>query len=224
MKKDYLRLLSEFGLNPIDDAPLKIITDEREITKYEKEYKKNHKGIKFSWSKIGIVLEDPYIILLRDLVEFPGGRRGGYIRMINRSALSGSQGVAILPIYNGNLVLLNNYRHSTRSWHLEIPRGMGEQNISSKEQVRIEIAEEIGSELKNIIDLGIFYPDTGFEAQYVSLFFGEISTIGKLEIEAGISEVKFFSPSALEKAIYKGEVNDSFTIVSYFRAKLHNLL
>ena len=63
------------------NAAFRIITDCEEIMAWQEEERKKliKKGLPVSWSDIGIVLDDPFVLLLRDLVEFPGGKRGGYI-------------------------------------------------------------------------------------------------------------------------------------------------
>ena len=79
-----------------------------------------------NWADIGVLLSDPYIIVLRDLVEFPNKEKNGYFRIINRADFNSSKSVVVMPFYDGKILLLRQYRHATRSWHLEIPRGFGE--------------------------------------------------------------------------------------------------
>ncbi len=75
--------------------------------------------------EVGVVREDQYWIWLRDAVYFPKGVPVTYDRLIWKSELkSNSPGVAVLPILpSGHVVLNLNYRHATKSWELELPRG-----------------------------------------------------------------------------------------------------
>ncbi|MGP3928192.1 hypothetical protein [Streptomyces sp. 8N616] len=69
-----------------------------------------------------MVYEDAYVMLLRDPVRFPDGRTGTYIRSV--SAMQ-EPGCVVLPLLGGEVVLLEHFRHATRSWHWEVPRGFG---------------------------------------------------------------------------------------------------
>jgi ADP-ribose pyrophosphatase len=76
------------------------------------------------WSSVGVVAEDNYWIWIRDAVIFPSGVYGTYDRLMWKSGLGGAPGVAILPLLSTKKIVVNiNYRHATRSWEIEIPRG-----------------------------------------------------------------------------------------------------
>ena len=74
---------------------------------------------------IGIVLEDEYIIVVRDPVKFPSGTTGTYLRIFERSGLDGPDGIIYLRMV---FVML----HVTGNW-----------NVLS-EAVKQEITEEFG--------------------------------------------------------------------------------
>jgi len=155
---DYQYLLTNFPeLFRNNGYPLKIITDEQAIKNWQQ--KKGEEtfsvGLAREWLQIGIVLDDPYILAIRDLVQFPDGRLNGYIRIVNQADLRGGQGAVILAKMNDKIALLHIFRHATRSWHYEIPRGFGEEGITAKKQAQIEIKEEINGEIANLFDLGI---------------------------------------------------------------------
>jgi ADP-ribose pyrophosphatase len=97
-------------------VPFEIVTGREQIQGWEaarrKELEDQHAPLE--WSKIGVILDDPYIVVLRDLVRFPDGRLGGYFRVINRADLRGGQGAVVLPWVGGKIILLYQYRHATR--------------------------------------------------------------------------------------------------------------
>lgn len=66
----------------------------------------------------GVVYQDPYVLLVRDAVRFPDGRTGTYMRSVSATA---APGCVILPLLGDRMVLIEHYRHATRSWHWEIP-------------------------------------------------------------------------------------------------------
>lgn len=207
-------------------AKYQIITDLQEIEKWQKSkkiyFKDNKKPV--SWSKIGVVYDDPYILIIRDLVQFPDGHLGSYFRLFNQADLKGGQGVVVLPYYDGKIVLLYQYRHPIREWSYEVPRGFGEAGISAETQAKNELAEEIGGEASELIDLGIQYNNTGLESNKVKMFFAKLKSFGKPAKAEGIESILRVSLDELEKMISTGKVTDGFTIAAYTKAKLKGLL
>src|SRR6266487_1628763 len=109
-----------------ENAPFQILLNDDEIITWQKKRKAQleEQSHPPEWADIGIVFNDPYVVILRDLVEFPDGSHNGYIRLYNRAYLEGgAAGVVALPEMNGKLLLMHQFRHATRSWHWEIPRG-----------------------------------------------------------------------------------------------------
>jgi ADP-ribose pyrophosphatase len=173
---------------------------------------------------IGILYEDEYIIVIRDLVKFPDGTIGGYTRLVYTNDLKGGMSVAIFPMYENKIVLLWHYRHSTRRWHLEIPRGFGVANLPPEENAVIELYEEFQAVPETIENLGIFYPDTGIASHAVNLFFAELKEFGLPENHEGIEKPELFDLQTFEEKIRTNEIMDSFTLAAYSRCKLLGLI
>lgn len=223
----YLELFDEYPkLFDNENAPIKIIKDESDIEAWQEKRRKElaQQGLPSEWAEIGVVLEDPYIIILRDLVEFPNGYRNGYVRMISRPDLTGGVGVVMLPIYENGVVLLKHFRHSTRQWHFEIPRGYGEPNVSAENNARRELEEELGANISELISLGSYYPETGFESQCAEIFLARINSIGLLATDEGIVSFTLLGFIELEDWIANEKITDGFTIAAYTRAKLKGLI
>jgi ADP-ribose pyrophosphatase len=121
------------------------------------------KSLPLEWADIGIILNDQYILILRDLVEFPSGDKGSYFRILNQADLKGGQGVVVLPAMNDKYLLLRQYRHPTRSWSYEFPRGFGEPGVPAEQQAKNEVNEETRGEIADLTDLGIYHSNTGLE-------------------------------------------------------------
>lgn len=217
---------THFELFNNSNAPLKILTEESAILAWQslKKMELDMNLLPESWSNIGILLEDPHILVLRDLVEFPNNQVKGYIRLLNIADLNNGQGSAILPVKNGHILLLHHYRHPTRKWHWEIPRGFGTPQMSAEDNAKQEIREEIGGEIDEIIDLGEYHNNTGIEGFSVRLFFANLSKVSHVQTEEGIDFFDLFSVSEVEKMIEDGKITDGFTIAAYTRAKLGGLL
>ena len=95
---------------------------------------------------IGIIAEDDYVVVIRDLVRFGKERYGGYIRVLNRNSTVDRTGkdVVVLAKYEDKFVLLRHFRHEKRAYCLECPRGFGEAGLTAEENARKELQEEIG--------------------------------------------------------------------------------
>jgi ADP-ribose pyrophosphatase len=181
-----------------------------------------------SWSRTGVVYEDPYLIVLRDAVRKPNGSLGTYVRTL---PASGSAGAAVLPLLDGKIVLLRHFRHATRKWHLEIPRGYGEEGVSAADQARQELWEEIEAVADNLIHLGPFHSNTGAASDQVELFLAEISAVGSPQADEGIDAIEIRTPQQVARLISENNaddiqptITDSFTIGAFTRAWLRGLL
>jgi ADP-ribose pyrophosphatase len=210
-----------------ENALIRILLDENEVQAWQSVRRKNlaEKSQPQGWADIGMVFNDPNIVILRDFVEFPNGYRNGYIRIYNHAYLEGgAAGVVVLPEKDGKLLLIQHYRHATRMRHWEIPRGFGESGIDAETQAKVEIKEEIGGEAAELFNLGILYNNTGLEGNPINLFLARMASVGEMEIQEGIENPIWVSVSELEKMIADGDITDGFTIVAYTRAKLKGLI
>lgn len=209
-----------------ESAAIKIITNTEKIKFWQEQRRKElaAKDLPQSWAEIGVVFDDPYFFVVRDLVQFPNGRMNGYCRILSEANLSGGHGVAVLPEYEGKIMLLHQYRHPTRQWHYEVPRGYGELNTPAEENARKEIEEETGGEIDKLVNLGEFHNNTGFEGGAVSLFYAKLSSIGKPEVNEGIESFVWLTVPELEEWIANEKITDGFTIAAYTRAKLKGLI
>lgn len=207
-------------------APLKIITDPTQIKAFEERYREelSAEHLPLDWARIGVVLDDQYIVILRDLVEFPNGTLKPYVRLINRADLQGGQGVVVLPLVQGRVVLLKQFRHATRSWHFEVPRGFGTAGLSAEDNAKKELEEEVGGKIDILFDLGACHNNTGMEGNTVQLFLAHLSSISKPNEAEGIERIMLVSISEFEDMMRKARITDAFTISAYVRAKLRGLL
>jgi ADP-ribose pyrophosphatase len=198
-----------------EGAPLRIITDKDEIGRWKQQHPSEN---------IGVVYEDGYVCIMRDLVEFFGGEVRGYTRLINRADIEGGKSVAVLPVMGGKILLLRQYRYATRSWHIEIPHGFGEVGISPEDNARKEIAEETGLEIAELISLGTYHCNTGMEAEETRLFFARLASVGAPNKDEGIERFEWAIVSEMEGLIKSNIVTDGFTIAAFARARLYGLI
>ena len=128
---DYLALAKahpKLFQNPSHDG-IRILLDESEIREIEAQMEA--KGLPFEQVRVGIIYQDAYLRIIRDAVLFPDGKKGIYLRLIE--PVDHASGVIVLPVYQGQILLIRHFRHATRTWHLEIPRGFGQRaNLMKK--------------------------------------------------------------------------------------------
>ena len=210
-------------VNP-PEGGIVILLDEHEIQETEAQMAQwlGLLDMPAEWARVGIVYQDQYVRILRDAVRFPTGLLGTYIRFVGKG--DDPPGVIILPFYQGQVLLIRHFRHATRTWHIEIPRGFGKQGYSSEENARRELEEEIGATISRLIPLGSVYPDASMSTECNALFFAEVTSYGKAEEEEAIISILPVSVAEFERMISENEITDGFTLAAYALAKAQGLL
>lgn len=212
-------------------AAIEIITDEKVIQDWQSDYREklSKQGKPTDWALIGVVYEDPYSILVRDLVKFPDGALGTHIRSYSPKTLNGCQAVAVLPILEGKVLLLHHFRHATRNWHYELPRGYGDANITAEQNARKELKEETSWDTTNLFPLGELHENTGIDGMPIQLFLARLEesqrpAVEMPEIAEGIESLEFVSIEDFERMIRDETITDGYTLAAYARAKLRGYL
>lgn len=180
------------------------------------------KGLPTEWARVGIVYQDQYGMILRDAVRFPGGALGTYIRFIGN--VDGSPGAIVLPLYQGQVILVRRFHHATRAWHLEIPIGIGMKGLSGEEIARRVLVEEIGATVSRLLPIGELEEGPGLTESPAELFYADVESYGEGNTHEAIAEVLQVAVPAFERMMRDSEITDSFTIIAYLRAKLQGLL
>lgn len=168
--------------------------------------------------RVGVLAEDPYLLVLRDAVKFADGSYGLYNRLIVPS------GAAILPVHDGRIVLLDRFRHGTRAWHLEIPRGSFSCDGSHEDEARRELQEEIGATASEIVDLGLLHSTTGCLDEMHHLYMARVDGIGIPDKHEAIVALRSFTIQETEAKIADGTITDGPTLAAFLRARLRGHL
>ncbi len=188
-----------------EDGEIKIIFDEKRILA---EQKKIHAKLKKAgkpscWIDIGVLAEDEWAYFLRDMVEFPDGRVGGYVRWINCKSAEGSGINSVLMcVQNDKVLIIRKFRHEERNWSWEFPRGFGEPGLSAEKNARTELLEEIGVSDAKLTCLTKVKEGKGGTAVFlVEIPKGQKIT---LETQEGIVKYRWVKMARLEQLVKKG--------------------
>jgi ADP-ribose pyrophosphatase len=122
------------------------------------------------------------------------------------------------------VVLLNRFRHGTRAWHLEIPRGAFSGTGTRADEARRELREEVGATAEELIDLGTFHATTGCLDEEHQLYLARISDVGDLDRHEAIASLERLDVPAMEAKIADGTIIDGPTLAAFLRARLRGHL
>lgn len=197
--KELMQERPEFFEN---NGQLVIITDERSVETFERQ----------NGRSVGVTYESPFHLMVVDLVEGPGGSRFAYERLIPKN---GEGAVVAVPVYDGRLVLLNQYRHSLRRSQYAFPRGFGEAGISPADNVKKELREELGAEVRSCRQLGTVVADSGINGNETSVFLCELENVELKYQHEGIEELVMLTEDELADWIAGGRIDDGFTLAAF---------
>jgi ADP-ribose pyrophosphatase len=195
----------EIVLDPIEIENIQDIQYKRLVSKWGHDFA-------LQSSRVGIVAQDQYWLWIRDAVIFPSKAKGTYERIVWRNQLKGAVGVIVLPVLaDGRLVLNANYRHATRSWELELPRGLRDEGENNVDAAIRELLEETGCVAQEVIELGYLSPDSGILLGNIPVFLGKvISQQNKnTEFSEAIESHVILSPKELQEAFKTGYIEIS---------------
>lgn len=200
---------------------IEILLQESEIHQAEEHVaeKLRKAGAPPEWAQVGVAFKDQYFEILRDAVRFPDGSLGTYIRSV--PSLNPFPGVAILPVWQGQVLLIRHFRHGARTWLLEIPRGFG-MGPDPRQSARQELIEEIGAAEISLVDLGEANPD-GSGSSVVAFFYASVGSYGQPELGEGITDIVPTPVPDFERMIGGGELKDGFLLMAYGLARAKNL-
>lgn len=221
LNQDYCALLKKYPrtagvLGNHEKGEIEIVTSKLEIEEIE-EIAKNRlicNGVSFSqaedWSRVGIIAEDQYLYWIRDAVIFPSGEKGTYDRIAWKTGLSGACGIAILPYLPDRKIILNvNYRHATRSWEIELPRGLRREGDALRATAARELEEETGYQFDETHLLGTLAVDSGIITSLIPVIACKANVSGETDPEYSEAIFKnlILSIDQIEEALLKGFLN-----------------
>ncbi len=215
----YLQLMQErpdLFRNLNEPGEIRIIQDAEKIRSEQMrlQAEMQDKGLPEHYVEIGILSEDQWFWVVRDLVEFPGGKVGGYIRFINRmSRGEGGFNVVIMCIHHDQVLLIRKFRHEERDWSWEFPRGFGEPGLSAEENAQKELEEEIGTKALRLTMLTHVVEQKGGTAVFLAELDPEQEII--LDAGEGLASYRWVSLEELDDLVRQGKLNDWFSLWAF---------
>jgi ADP-ribose pyrophosphatase len=216
---ELVRTRPELYVNPAGDI-YEILLEPDRIAHAQADagYVRRAAGIAVGDTRVGVLADDPYLLVTRDAVRFPDGTYGLY----NRLMVPG--GAAMLPVLGDRIVLLNRFRHGTRQWHLEAPRGAYSGAGTHEDEARREVHEEIGAEVHELIALGTLHSTSGIFNEAHHLYMARINRVGVPEKHEAIVELVTLTVDDVERKIADSTITDGPTLALFLRARLRGLL
>lgn len=198
----------------------RILTGDEDVRRAQSEasHFRAAQGLSTNDLRVGVLAEDPYLLVMREAVEFPDGSLGLYNR------LSVPRSVVILPLIEEKVVLIHRFRHGTRRWHYELPRGIVERGDRLEDSVRRELREEVGGEVAEMRPLGALHTSSGVTDEYSDLFLARLTRIGEPDRHEAIAGIEIVATRKFRGMIADATITDGPTLAAYARAEAAGLL
>ncbi|HEY7507791.1 MAG TPA: NUDIX hydrolase [Nitrososphaera sp.] len=137
-------------------------------------------------------------------------------RIVEKEIVEHRPSVGILPIVNGSIILITQYRHATGKTLLEIPAGKIEKGETPRQAAAREMDEEIGyrGTLKPFLK---WYLAPGYDTELMHLFVAtglkKIPNRRVMDDDEDIMPRKMKLSAAVKKC-FNGEIEDAKTIAA----------
>lgn len=144
---------------------------------------------------------------------------GGQVRLDNdeiaiREYIRHAGGVGIVPIVDGNVVLIRQFRISIERELIELPAGRLEPNEEPIVCAARELEEEIGYRANKLIPIASYYASVGNSNERMHLFLALDLKKTKVNLEADERIRKVVIPlSTIKEKLANQEFEDSKTII-----------
>ena len=122
-------------------------------------------------TKVTVVAENPWTKIVKEELEYPGGKKGEYL-IVERSIA-----LAIIPIFKVDeklhTVLVKQHRHPIGKDMLQFPMGGLKTGTEKETHAREELKQETGFDMERFFLLGEYYVDPGLSRQKCVVYVAE---------------------------------------------------
>lgn len=156
----------------------------------------------------------------KDTVRLINGKLTSRVYLAHRGAS------AIVPVEDGQVYLVQQYRYPIGKVTWEIPAGKREAHQTPLSCARAELAQETGLKAAKWKKLAVFNPSNAFSTEYLHIYLAEGLKRGKdCPDEDEFLNVKKFPLPKVYDLLRKGKIQDAKTIIgllmyrSFFEGK-----
>ncbi|MBP5616840.1 MAG: NUDIX hydrolase [Elusimicrobiaceae bacterium] len=149
------------------------------------------------------------------------------VRLVNghqatRLYLNHKGASGVMPVENGYVYLVQQYRYAIGRATWEIPAGKRERGQTFLSCARAELKQETGMRAKSIKPVLTFHPTNAFSSEELHLFLATGLTRGKdSPDEDEFINLKKFPLKTAYKMMESGEINDAKTVIMLQWYQLH---
>lgn len=158
------------------------------------------------------VFEGKLLKVRVDRVKLPDGSES------IREVVDHPGAVLILPVIDGEIVFVEQYRYPIERVLLELPAGKLDPGESPEECAKRELKEETGYVAGRLVSLGKVYTTPGFSTEVIHLFLALDLVKGKQNTDFDeFIVVKRIPEGEVLKLLREGGIEDAKTICALFR-------
>ena len=151
--------------------------------------------------------------LRKDEVRLPNGRQSV------REVVEHCGGVGVLPLKDGKVWLVRQFRYPYGEELLEIPAGKRDPDESDRDCGMRELREETGFSARELVPMGTVYPSPGYTDEVIAVYCARAWEEGDQQPDPDefLDVVQMSFREACELAV-SGRLKDAKTVVALLRA------
>lgn len=154
------------------------------------------------------VYENAFCTLYDDHVAFANGE-GRYVRFEWKAPY----GVVVLPrTVSGDVLLIRTFRHETRSWNWEVPKGFGEQGLTPEQCALKELREETGYTGTFVRELRQLRRNNYIDHIVEVLIEPDMASATDKEVGESISECRLYPKDQIKALLASEKIHDPLTL------------
>jgi NUDIX domain. len=168
------------------------------------------------------IYRNQWMLLKEDRIERADGSQGIY------SVIEKPDFAVIVPVMNGNLWVVEQYRYPLGKRTIELPQGSWElsPHADPVEVARGELAEETGLAARQMTQIGYQKLAQGYSSQGYHIWFATDFIQGEQRLDAeeqglGCRQMPI---AEFERLIADGQISDATTVTAFLLAKLKGVL
>ncbi len=138
--------------------------------------------------------------------------------------IDAGQWINIVPVTDdGQIVLIEQYRHGVQEFTLEIPGGLAEiHEHDLAEAAGRELLEETGYQAREIVSLGACHPNPAMQSNLCHFYLGrDCRQVAELELDAGEDIHVVLHPiEHVPELVASGRITHSLVLAALYRFML----